>query len=70
MSKLKNYKTSQCVKNLGVIIDSDLNFTPQIKNISIMCVNNEDDYFANFTFCQFIESKSHDKKGTQEDQYC
>uniref|UniRef100_A0A3B3HCT2 Reverse transcriptase domain-containing protein n=1 Tax=Oryzias latipes TaxID=8090 RepID=A0A3B3HCT2_ORYLA len=34
LSKLKNYKTSQCVRNLGVIFDSEMNFIPQIKNIT------------------------------------
>uniref|UniRef100_A0A3B3C1C6 Reverse transcriptase domain-containing protein n=1 Tax=Oryzias melastigma TaxID=30732 RepID=A0A3B3C1C6_ORYME len=34
LSKLKNYKTSQCVRNLGVIFDSEFNFIPQIKNIT------------------------------------
>lgn len=26
----KNYKTSQCVRNLGIILDSQINFIPQI----------------------------------------
>uniref|UniRef100_A0A8C7WRW4 Reverse transcriptase domain-containing protein n=1 Tax=Oryzias sinensis TaxID=183150 RepID=A0A8C7WRW4_9TELE len=34
LSKLKNYKTSQCVRNLGFIFYSEMNFIPQIKNIT------------------------------------
>lgn len=30
LSKQKNYKTSQCVRNLGIILDSQINFIPQI----------------------------------------
>uniref|UniRef100_A0A8C8DHB1 Reverse transcriptase domain-containing protein n=1 Tax=Oryzias sinensis TaxID=183150 RepID=A0A8C8DHB1_9TELE len=31
--KLRNFKSSQCVRNLGVLFDSELNFTPHIRNI-------------------------------------
>ena len=34
LPKLQDFKTSQCVKNLGVIFDSELNFIPHIKNVT------------------------------------
>ena len=34
LPKLKDLKPSQCVKNLGVIFDSELNFIPHIKNVT------------------------------------
>ena len=33
-SKMQNFKPSQCVRNLGVLFDSELNFIPHIKNVT------------------------------------
>uniref|UniRef100_A0A3B3I2H5 Reverse transcriptase domain-containing protein n=1 Tax=Oryzias latipes TaxID=8090 RepID=A0A3B3I2H5_ORYLA len=33
LPKLRNFKSSQCVRNLGVLFDSELNFTPHIRNV-------------------------------------
>ncbi|XP_076601118.1 uncharacterized protein LOC143329205 [Chaetodon auriga] len=34
LPKLQDFKPTQCVKNLGVIFDSELNFIPHIKNVT------------------------------------
>uniref|UniRef100_A0A3P9KUI2 Reverse transcriptase domain-containing protein n=1 Tax=Oryzias latipes TaxID=8090 RepID=A0A3P9KUI2_ORYLA len=33
LPELRTFKSSQCVRNLGVLFDSELNFTPHIRNI-------------------------------------
>ena len=34
LPRLQNMKSSECVKNLGVIFDSELNFIPHMRNVS------------------------------------